>query len=85
MTTKDNQELLRKVDKILHYVEDDLASNTKGLISRVNILEARLENHAVFLKSLKWVFGVIAVPLTLFTIKEVIQSLMEFNAYYMIW
>lgn len=80
-----DKDLNEKVDKILHYLEDSKISNTKGLVSRVNDLETRLEYHAQFLKNLKWVFGVIAVPLTLFFLRELIGSVMELNAYYMIW
>ena len=79
------EDLDKKVDKILHYLEDDISSNTRGLVSRVNDLEDRLESHAAFLKNIKWVFGAVGVPLTLFFLRELIRSFMEFNAYYGVW
>lgn len=78
---KELAELKVSLDKIAAYLVDDANSNSKGIVSRVNEIEHKLENINTFVKNAKWVIAAIGLPVLVQLIKAFISGFNALKAY----
>lgn len=74
-------DLKTTMDKIVMYLVDDKHSNSKGVVTRVNELEKKIENLHSFMITAKWVIGGLAIPIVIEIVRWALDSVEKLRAY----
>jgi len=74
-------DLKTTMDKIVMYLVDDKNSNSKGVVSRVNELEEKIERIHSFTVTAKWIIGGLAIPIVIEVVRWALDSVDKLKAY----
>lgn len=69
------------MDKIVMYLVDDKYSNSKGVVTRVNELEEKIERIHSFTVTAKWIIGGLAIPIVIEVVRWALDSVDKLKAY----
>lgn len=78
---QDLVDLKTTMDKIVMYLVDDNNSSSKGVVSRVNELEEKIERIHSFTITAKWVIGGLAIPIVIEVVRWALDSVDKLKAY----
>lgn len=74
-------DLKTTMDKIVMYLVDDKNSSSKGVVSRVNELEEKIERIHNFTVTAKWIIGALAIPIVIEVVRWALDSVDKLKAY----
>lgn len=78
---QDLADLKTTMDKIVMYLVDDNNSNSKGVVSRVNELEATLNTLNSQLNVWKWIVSAVSIPVLIEIVKSILSGFTKLKEY----